>query len=166
MFFLPVRHCGTPYSKSVVLCIMPNIAFWHPATRQLWSGGSLRVITPRSSPWNMLWSWWFTIIIWIYRDWLHSLARAASFKDPHRFGLNVSMRSILEHAQLKLIMWEWLHSPPDSKNLQKTWFFHENLMEIIAFSWFSLSELTQRSRHAYRRSDGLVNGKAHCTPYS
>ena len=38
----------------------------------------------------------------------------------------------------------------DSKNLQKPCFVHEKPSKIIDFSWFSLSELTQRSRHAYR----------------
>ena len=47
-------------------------------------------------------------------------------------------------------MWECIHGPPDSKNLQKTCFFHEKSSKIIDFSWFSLSELVQRSRHAYR----------------
>ena len=48
------------------------------------------------------------------------------------------------------IVWECLPGPPDSKNLQKPCFFHEKSSKIIDFSWFSLSELTQRSRHAYR----------------
>ena len=45
---------------------------------------------------------------------------------------------------------ECLHDSPDSKNLKKNMFFHAKPMKNIAFSWFSLSELTQRSRHAYR----------------
>ena len=45
---------------------------------------------------------------------------------------------------------EWTHSPSDSINHPKTWFFHAKPMKNIVFSWFSLSELTQRSRHAYR----------------
>ena len=41
--------------------------------------------------------------------------------------------------------------PADSKNLPKSSFFHQKSMKIIGFSWFSLSELVQRSPHAYRR---------------
>ena len=46
--------------------------------------------------------------------------------------------------------------PPDSKNLPKPCFFHEKTSKIIDFSWFSLSELTQRSRHAYRGSNLVI----------
>ena len=49
-------------------------------------------------------------------------------------------------------MSEWSHSPPDSINLHFFMFFHAKPMKNIAFSWFSLSELVQRSRHAYFRS--------------
>ena len=47
-------------------------------------------------------------------------------------------------------MSECLHDRSDSNNLQKSSLFHDKPMKNIAFSWFSLSELVQRSRHAYR----------------
>ena len=59
MFFFAVRHCGTLYSKSVMLCKRLNITFGQLALRQLWSDGSLRVLTPRSCPSSMLRTWWF-----------------------------------------------------------------------------------------------------------
>ena len=56
-FFLPVCHCGTLYSKSVIQCARPNTALWRPAARQLQSDGSLRLITFRSSASNMFCLW-------------------------------------------------------------------------------------------------------------
>ena len=53
-FFLPVCHCGTLYSKSVIPCTRPSTALWRPAVRQLSSDGSLRLITFRSSASSML----------------------------------------------------------------------------------------------------------------
>ena len=47
--FLQVHHCGSPYSKSCMLCTRTNITFWHLPLRQLQDDGSLRLITPRSS---------------------------------------------------------------------------------------------------------------------
>ena len=54
------------------------------------------------------------------------------------------------------IVWECLPGPPDSKNLQKPCFFHDKSSQIIDFSWFSLSELVQCSRHAYRGSSARM----------
>ena len=54
MFFLPVCHCGTLYSKSVISCARPNTALWRPAARQLQSARSLRLITFGSSASSML----------------------------------------------------------------------------------------------------------------
>ena len=56
-FFLPVRHCGALYSKSVIPCARPCTAFRHTRLRQLQSDGSLRLMTLRSSPSNGYWSW-------------------------------------------------------------------------------------------------------------
>ena len=56
-FFLPVCHCGTLYSKSVIPCARPKTALWRPAARQLQSDGSLRLITFRSSASSMFCTW-------------------------------------------------------------------------------------------------------------
>ena len=56
-FFLPVCHCGTLYSKSVIPCARPNTALWRTAARQLQSDGFLRLITFRSSASSMFCSW-------------------------------------------------------------------------------------------------------------
>ena len=56
-------------------------------------------------------------------------------------------------------MSDWSHSPPDSINLHFFMFFHAKPMKNIAFSWFSLSELVQRSRHAYRRPGSVVRAR-------
>ena len=54
MFFIPVGHYGTPYSKPETPCTWPPTAFWRPAPRQLQSDGSLRLLTLRSSASDML----------------------------------------------------------------------------------------------------------------
>ena len=66
MFFIPDCHCGTLYSKSAIPCPRPSTVLWRPAARQLQSDGSLRLLTPRSSAWNMSSTWWFSSRIWFY----------------------------------------------------------------------------------------------------
>ena len=42
-FFLPVCHCGTPYSKSAIPCARPSTALWHASRRCTAEALSLRV---------------------------------------------------------------------------------------------------------------------------
>ena len=44
----------------------------------------------------------------------------------------------------------------DSKNLKKTWHVYAQAMVFIAFPWFSLSELTLCSRHAYSGTEANI----------
>ena len=60
MFFSPVSHCGTLYSKSLIQCTRPNTALWAPAARQLWSDGFRRLMNRFGRASSMLWLWWFT----------------------------------------------------------------------------------------------------------
>ena len=48
-FFLPVCHCGTLYSKSVIPCARPSTALWRPAARQTQTDRSSRLLGVRSS---------------------------------------------------------------------------------------------------------------------
>ena len=77
-FFLPVCHCGTLYSKSVIPCARPKTALWRPAARQLQSDGSLRLITFRSSSSSMLWSRVYSYSVLFFSRWLHLLAEFCS----------------------------------------------------------------------------------------
>ena len=77
-FFLQVCHCGTLYSKSVIPCAQPKTALWRPAARQLQSDGSLRLITPRSSPSSMLWSRVYSYSVPFFSRWLYLLAEFCS----------------------------------------------------------------------------------------
>ena len=59
-FFLPVWHCGTLYSKSVIPCARPSTVLWRPAARQLqniFEAELLKVISRRAP---LLCLWWFT----------------------------------------------------------------------------------------------------------
>ena len=49
MLFLPVCHCGTLYSKSVIPCARPSTALWHTFGRCTAEALSLRVFGARSS---------------------------------------------------------------------------------------------------------------------
>ena len=77
-FFLPVCHCGTLYSKSVIPCARPKTALWRPAARQLQSDGSLRLITFRSSASSMLRSRVYSYSVSFFSRSLYLLAEFCS----------------------------------------------------------------------------------------
>ena len=60
MFFSPVSHCRTLYSKSLIQGTRPNLALWALAARQLWSDGFRRLINGFRRDLNGVWSGWFS----------------------------------------------------------------------------------------------------------
>ena len=84
-FFLPVCHCGTLYSKSVIPCARPKTALWRPAARQLQSDGSLRLITFRSSSSSMLRSRVYSYCVSFFSGWLYLLAEFCSRQTAFDF---------------------------------------------------------------------------------
>ena len=84
-FFLPVCHCGTLYSKSVIPCARPKTALWRPAARQLQSDGSLRLITFRSSASSMLRSRVYSYSVPFFSRWLYLLAEFCSRQTARDF---------------------------------------------------------------------------------
>ena len=101
-FFLPVCHCGTLYSKSVIPCARPNTALWRPAARQLQSDGSLRLITPRSSPSSMLRTWWFTYSVSFFFVKIPSIRRVLMARIP---PANFQLCNTAGAAFLKSLIW-------------------------------------------------------------
>ena len=50
MFFLPIRHCGSAYSKPRVLPILSSASFWCTSRRRSKNKISPRLLRSRSSP--------------------------------------------------------------------------------------------------------------------
>ena len=83
-FFLSVCHCGTLYSKSVILCARPSTALWRPAARQLQSDGSLRLLRIRSSALDMFSPWRFSTIPRSFARSFGVRSPADHFKEVHK----------------------------------------------------------------------------------
>ena len=89
-FFLPVCHCGTLYSKSVIPCARPKTALWRPAARQLQSDGSLRLITFRSSSSSMLRSRVYSYCVSFFSRWLYILTEFCLRQTAFDFDSSVT----------------------------------------------------------------------------
>ena len=91
MFFSPVSHCGTLYSKSLIQCTRPNTALWAPAARQLWSDGFRRLINGFRRDLNGVWSGWFsdeTFKNGLITRWFHFANLRSKSLTECNFGLH------------------------------------------------------------------------------
>ena len=52
-FFLPICHCGSAYSKLILLCMRSNASFWTVPEQCTPRHRSRRLLRVESSPWNL-----------------------------------------------------------------------------------------------------------------
>ena len=53
MFFLPICHCGSAYSKLILLCMRSSASFWTVSEQCTPRHRSRRLLRVESSPWNL-----------------------------------------------------------------------------------------------------------------
>ena len=142
MFFLPIRHCGSAYSKPRVLPILSSASFWCTSRRRSKKKISPRLLRSRSSPSKFV------------SPSTRSLVCAneiGSRGEPLRCSPqnNVYEKSLLcfhvGHAQLKLIIWSGCENKTLSSSTRFIW--------ILFGGWVNIdNQNTKSGRHTWAHS--------------